>query len=122
MRQSTQTNGAKGNVDGTITSGATWNESFEFSFNNLEIVGADTSTWKFLFKHCDGGAATLTLTSGAEITVTQNVNNTIFAINCLVPVMQDGDYQADFAQHDASGNIIHWLSGIVTFEYKNLGF
>jgi hypothetical protein len=124
MRQSTQTNSAKGNVDGTISNGATWIESFEFSQNNLQITAADTSTWKFLFKHCDGGGPSLTLTSGAQITVTQNVTSTIFAINCPKGSLTGmiGDYQADFAQQDVSGNITHWLSGIVTFKEENLGF
>lgn len=120
---STQT-GAKGFVSGTVSNGATWVESFELSQNNLEISGADTSTWKFVFKPCTGGNVCLTLTSGTEITVTQNTTSTVFAINCPQGSLSTmiGDYQADFAQRDASGNITHWLSGVVTFINENLGF
>ncbi len=124
MRQSTAQTGAKGLVSGSVSNGATWIESFELSQNDLQIAGADTSTWKMVFKHCDGGSISLTLTSGSEITVTQNVTATIFAINCPQSSLSSlcGDYQADFAQRDASGNIVHWLNGVVTFNEENLGF
>jgi len=120
MRTSLQT-GAKGIVSGQVTSGATWIEQFEIDENGAEISGADTSTWKFVFKHCDSGSPVLTLTSGVEIMVTQNTTSTIFAISVNVTGMC-GEYQADFAQRTAGGNIIHWASGIVTFVEENLGF
>jgi len=113
--------GAKGLVSGFVTSGATWIEQFELSQNDLEITDADTSTWKFVFKNCDNGTPVLTLTSGAEITVTQSTTSTIFAINVAVSNMC-GDYQADLAQQTPSGDIIHWASGVVTFTQENLGF
>lgn len=124
MRQHSTQTGAKGSVSGTVSNGATWVESFELSQNDLQITGADTSTWKFVFKHCDGGNVCLTLTSGAEITVTQNGTSTLFAIACPNGNMANmvGDYIADFAQKDTSGNITHWLSGTVTFISENLGF
>lgn len=124
MRQHSTQTGAKGLVSGTVSNGATWIENFELSLNNLQISGADTSTWKFVFKRCDGGAACLTLTSGTEITVTQNTTSTLFAINCTRGSLSSlcGDFQADFAQKDISGNITHWLSGVVTFIEENLGF
>lgn len=123
MRSSSQT-GAKGIVSGSVSNGATWIESFELSQNDLEISGADTSTWKFVFKRCDGGPVDLTLTSGAEITVTQNTTSTLFAINCPQGTIDSmvGDYEADFAQRDASGNITHWLNGVITFIDEDLGF
>lgn len=121
MRNASSQTGAKAILSGRVTSGATWIEQFEIDENGAEISGADTSTWKFLFKHCDSGAAILTLTSGAEITVTQNTTSTVFAIEVDVTGMC-GDYQADFAQQTAGGNIIHWASGIVTFVEENLGF
>lgn len=124
MRQSTAQTGAKGLVSGTVSNGATWIESFELSQNDLQISGADTSTWKFVFKHCENGDVKLTLTSGVEITVTQNTTSTIFAISCPQGNLSclSGDYQADLAQRDVSGNITHWLHGIVTFIPENLGF
>lgn len=124
MRQSSAQTGAKGIVSGTISNGATWIESFEMDLNGAQIAGADTSTWKFVFKKCDGGSPVLTLTSGSEITVTQNTTSTIFAINCPQGSIDAlcGDYQADLAQRDASGNITHWLNGVVTFNEENLGF
>lgn len=124
MRQHSTNTGAKGIVSGTVSNGATWIESFEFSQNNVQISGADTSTWKFVFKRCDGGSADLTLTSGAEITVTQNTISTIFAINCAASSLTNiiGDYQADFAQKTVGGVITHWLSGTITFINENLGF
>lgn len=124
MRQHSTQTGAKGLVSGTVSNGATWIESFELSLNSLQISGADTSTWKFVFKHCDGGNIVLTLTSGVEITVTQNTTSTIFAINCPAGNMSAmiGDYQADFAQRDATGKVTHWLNGVITFIDENLGF
>lgn len=124
MRQSSAQTGAKGIVSGTISNGATWIESFEIDLNGAEIAGADISTWKFVFKKCDGGSPVLTLTSGSEITVMQNTTSTIFAINCSQGSIDAlcGDYQADFAQRDVSGNITHWLNGVVTFNEENLGF
>lgn len=124
MRQHSTNTGAKGIVSGTVSNGATWIESFELSLNDLQISGADTSTWKFVFKQCDGGSIFLTLTSGVEITVTQNVTSTIFAINCSAGSLTSmiGDFQADFAQRDVSGVVTHWLNGVVTFINENLGF
>lgn len=121
MRNSPLQSGAKGIVSGTVTSGATWIEQFELDQNGAQITGADTSTWKFVFKDCNNGTPCLTLTSGSEIMVTQNVTSTIFSINVAVSNMC-GDYQADFAQKNASGQIIHWASGVVTFVQENLGF
>lgn len=112
---------AKAIVSGYVTSGATWIEQFEIDQSGAQIAGADTSVWKFVFKRCDNGNADLTLTSGVEITVTQNTVNTLFAIHVNVSGMC-GDYQADFAQQTAGGDVIHWASGIVTFTQENLGF
>jgi hypothetical protein len=120
-RASNTQTGAKGIVSGQVTSGATWIEQFEIDENGAEIAGADTSTWKFVFKRCDSGTPVLTLTSGSEITVTQNTTSTIFAIDVDVTGMC-GDYRADFAEQKANGDIIHWASGIVTFVEENLGF
>jgi hypothetical protein len=122
MRQSTTQTGAKGIVSGQVSNGATWIESFELSQNDLEISGADTSTWKFIQEM--RGRHALTLTSGDEITVTQNTTSTIFAINCPQSSLDAlcGDYDADFAQQDVSGNITHWLNGVVTFNEEDLGF
>lgn len=116
--------GAKGIVSGVVSNGATWIESFELSQNDLEITDADTSTWKFVFKQCNGSSPVLTLTSGTEITVTQSTTKTIFAIVCPQSSLDSlcGDYQADFAQQDPDGNIIHWLNGTVTFIEEDLGF
>lgn len=120
-RSSQSRTGAKGLVSGFVTSGATWIEQFELSQNDLQITGADTSIWKFVFKDCDNGTPVLTLTSGSEITVTQNTTSTIFAIHVTVSNMC-GDYQADLAQKTVGGDIIHWASGVVTFTQENLGF
>ena len=116
--------GAKGIVSGVVSNGATWIESFELDQNNLEITDADTSTWKLVLKHCDGGSPVLTLTSGEEITVTQATTKTIFAINCPQSSLDAlcGDYQADFAQQDPDDNIIHWLNGTITVIDEDLGF
>lgn len=115
---------AKGIVSGEVSNGATWIEQFEISENNLPITGATTSTWKFTFKPVGSDTVSLTLTSGTEITVTQGDISTIFAIDCPQATLDSmvGDYHADFAQKDASNNIIHWLHGTVTFNDENLGF
>lgn len=121
MRNNPLQSGAKGIVSGVVTSGATWVEQFELDQNGAQITGADTSTWKFVFKDCANGTPILTLTSGSEITVTQNLTSTIFAINVAVSNMS-GDYQADLAQKAADGSITHWASGIVTFVQESFGF
>lgn len=122
MVRSVTMTGAKGLVSGAVSNGATWIESFEIDQNGAEITGADTSTFKFTFKKC--GSIALTLTSGEEITVTQNTTSTIFAIDCPQGSLDSlcGDYDADFAQQTAGGDIIHWLNGTVTFIEEDLGF
>ena len=122
-RGSAQT-GAKGIVSGFLSNGATWVETFELSENEAEISGADTSTWKLVFKNCDSGSPVLTLTSGSEITVTQNTTSTLFAISCPQSSLDalEGDYSVDFASQAAGGTITHWLSGIVTIIDEDLGF
>lgn len=121
QRASPSQTGAKAIVSGRVTSGATWIEQFELDQNGAQISGADTSTWKFVFKNCESGTPVLILTSGTEITVTQNITSTIFAIDVAVTGMC-GDYRADFAQKTSGGDVIHWASGIVTFVEENLGF
>lgn len=120
-RQTSLQTGAKAIVSGFVTSGATWIEQFEIDQNGVEITDADTSTWKFVFKDYDNGSPVLTLTSGAELTITQNTTSTIFAIEVDVSGIC-GDKRADLAQQTPSGQIIHWASGIVTFTEENLGF
>lgn len=116
--------GAKGVVSGVVSNGATWIESFEIAVEGAEISGASTSTWKMVFKECDGGSPVLTLTSGTEITVTQNTTSTIFAIDCPQSSLDDlcGDYQCDLAEQTSGGDIVHWLNGVVTFIEEDLGF
>lgn len=121
----TSQTGAKGILAGTISNGATWVETLEFSENGAEISGASTSTWKMVFKECDGGSPVLTLTSGSEITITQNTTETLFAINCPQSSLDDleGDYHVDIAcQATGGGAITHWASGIVTIIDEDLGF
>lgn len=120
-RLSNAQSGARFIMSGRITSGATWIESISLDQDGAQISGADTSTWKMVFKRCDNGTPDLTLTSGAEITVTQNTTATVFDIEVDVSNMC-GDYRADFAEQTSGGNIIHWASGTVTFVEENLGF
>lgn len=122
MSRSITTTGAKGLVSGFVSNGATWIESFELDQNGAQISGADTSTWKFTFKRC--GSVVLTLTSGTEITVTQNTTSTIFAIDCPQSSLDAlcGDYDADFAEQTSGGDIVHWLNGTITFIEEDLGF
>jgi len=124
MRRHSTTTGAKGIVSGTISNGATWIESIEISQNNVQILNADTSIWKFVFKHCDSGNVCLTLTSGTEITITQNTTYTLLAINVAAGSLSSmvGDYIADLSQKDGSGTITHWASGTITFINENLGY
>lgn len=105
-----------------VSNGATWVESFELAQNDLQISGATTSTWKLTVKRC--GSIVLTLTSGTEITVTQNTTSTIFAINCSQSSISGlcGDYDCDFAQETVAGVITHWCNGTITFIEEDLGF
>lgn len=120
--RSIQPTGAKGIVSGFVSTGATWIEQFEISLNNLPIADADTSVWKFVFKHCNNGSIRLTLTSGAEMTVTQGPISTIFAINTPISSRLCGDFHADLGQQLAGGSVIHWVNGVLTFIPENLGF
>lgn len=122
MRQSNLASGAKFTWSNRLSNGATWIESFELSQNDLEIDDADNSTWKLTIKRC--GSIVLTLTSGSEITVTQNTTSTIFAIDCPQGSLDSlcGDYDADFAERTAGGDIVHWCSGTITFIEEDLGF
>lgn len=122
MRTASLANGAKFIWSNTVSNGATWIESFELSQNDLEITGADTSTWKLTIKQ--NGSVVLTLTSGTEITVTQNTTSTIFAIDCPQASIDGlcGSYDADFAQQAVGGDITHWCNGTITFIEEDLGF
>lgn len=113
MRQAASQSAARGLVSGVVSNISSWIESFSVEQNNLEIAGADTSTWTFTFKRC--GSTVLTLTSGSEITVTQHTTYTLFAIESAIPSSMCGDYHADFVETRADGNTVHWLHGIVTF-------
>lgn len=122
VRQSSIASGAKFTWTNRLSNGATWDEDFELALNDAEISGADTSTWKLTLKRC--GSIVLTLTSGSEITVTQNTTSTIFAIDCAQSSVDSlcGDYDCDFAEQTAGGKIVHWCSGTVTFVEEDLGF
>lgn len=122
MRQANSRTGAKFIWTNTISNGATWIESFELSQNDVEISGADTSTWKLTIK--SNGAVVLTLTSGSQITVTQNTTSTIFAIDCPQGSIDGlcGDYDCDFAEQTSGGDIVHWCNGTITFIEEDLGF
>lgn len=117
-----QRTGARFLWSNTVSNGATWIESFQLSLNDLEISGATTSTWKLTLKR--NGSTELTLTSGSEITVTQNTTSTIFAIDCSQGTIDNlcGDYDCDFAEQTSGGDIVHWCNGTVTFIEEDLGF
>ncbi len=122
MRSPNLASGAKFTWSNAISNGATWDESFELSQNDLQISGATTSTWKLTIKRC--GSIVLTLTSGSEITVTQNTTSTIFAILASQGTIDSlcGDYDSDFAEETAVGSIVHWCNGTITFIEEDLGF
>lgn len=113
MQQAASQTGARGIVSGFVSNIATWIESFSIDQNNLEIPGADTSTWTFTFKRC--GSTVLTLTSGSEITVTQHTTYTLFEIEATVSRTMCGDYHADLIETRADGKTVHWLHGTVAF-------
>lgn len=119
MRQSSSRTGAKGTVSGSVSNVASWIEQFQISQNDLPIEDADTSTWRFTFGRCEGRSAstsaTLTLTSGAEITVQQATTATLFGIEASIPTGMCGDYHADLIETRADGLTVHWLHGVVTF-------
>lgn len=119
-----QPTGAKGIVSGAVSNGATWLDTISLSENETEVADADVSTWKMVFKQCDGGSVCLTLTSGAELTITQNAIETLITIEVAPGAMTNlcGDYYCDLAQLNPAGQVIHWLNGIVTFIDENLGF
>lgn len=111
--------GARGVVAGTVSNGATWQETIYLSVNGAAITGADTSTWQFNFrKDPESSSADLQLsTTGGTLTVTQGTDSTAIAIVASPSALAtiEGDYIADLASKDTSGVITHWLHGIVTF-------
>lgn len=113
--------GAKNIWSNVVSNGADWIETFEGSQNGAELPNADTSTWTILIKPCGGGSPVLTLTSGAQITVTQNTTSTIFAIDAPPPSSLCGDYEADLVEVTALGKRVHWCHGVITFIDENLG-
>lgn len=102
-------------VNGELSNGATWQETFTLSIDGAEITNADTSSWRFIFKKCDGGSVDLTLSSGTEITITQNTTETIFVIDCPQSSLANlcGDYFVDLVQKDGS-DIFHRMNGRMT--------
>ncbi len=108
-------------AQGVISNGATWITSFELSENDVEIPNADTSQWRLILKKCESGSIDLTLSSGSEITITQNTTSTIFEISCPQASLSAlcGDYYLDLVQKDGS-DIIHWINGGMTVRDENL--
>ena len=124
MRVAVDPNGkARFKWTGTVSNGATWSDTFDLYDNgNVQISGANTSTWKILVKQC--GTTVLTLTSGTEITVTQNTTKTSFEIDCPQSSINSfvGEYDVDLAEETSGGTIRHWCNGTFTFIDEELGF
>jgi hypothetical protein len=108
-------------INGTLSNGATWQETFSLSIDGAEIEDADTSSWRLIFKKCDGGSVDLTLSSGSEITVTQNTTETIFEIDCPQSSLSNlcGDYFVDLVQKNGA-DIFHRGSGRMTVNNDTL--
>lgn len=110
--------GARFNLSGTISSGASWIETYTFQVaGGIVHADADIWDWQFNFRKDYGSGPDLSLTTGTELTVTNSSEATSFAI-AVGPddlASMEGDYIADIAYEDADGNRIHWAHGIVTF-------
>jgi hypothetical protein len=106
-------------INGTVSSGADWTETYNFQTDGGVVHDdADIWTWQFNFRTDYGASPDLSLsTTAGTITVTNTADATAFAID--VPysdlTAMEGDYIADIAYEDASGNRIHWAHGMVTF-------
>lgn len=110
--------GARFNLSGTVSSGASWIETYNFQVDGgIVHADADEWTWQFNFRKNYGCAPELTITTGDGITVTNGSDSTSFAINVAPTRLtnMEGDYVADIAYEDDDGNRVHWAHGIVSF-------
>lgn len=110
---------ARFNVNGVVSSGASWIETYNFQVDG-EVIDddADVWTWQFNFRKCYDGAPDLSLsTADGTLTVTNGDDATSFAINAPPTILaaMEGDYIADIAYEDGDGNRVHWAHGMVTF-------
>lgn len=114
-RSSGQT-GAKGIINGTISNGASWIESFRIDVDGAEISGADTSAWQLNLRDEDGSVVLSVSESASTLTVTQSTTYTLFQIDVPYSSLSAlcGDYRADLIEQTSGGDRIHWASGVIT--------
>jgi hypothetical protein len=121
MAITTRTGGseARFNVNATKSTGASWIETYNFQVDGGVIHDdADIWTWQYNFRKTYDGSVELSLsTTAGTITVTNGADSTSIAINVPYSSLSslEGDYIADMAYEDGSGNRVHWMHGIVTF-------
>lgn len=112
----TAQHGARNNVTGVISNGATWYESVAIELNG--IVDPDLLTWTMTFEENEGAGASLSLTTTAgTLTVTDNGDDTAtMLINVPASSLSSmcGDYVANL-KSDSGTRVIHWAYGIVSF-------
>lgn len=108
--------GAKGIINGTISNGVSWIESFQVSVDGAEISGASTSAWQLNLRD-EGGTVVLSVSESAgTLTVTQSTTYTLFQIDVPYASLSDlcGDYQIDLVEETSGGDRVHWAHGVLT--------
>lgn len=115
--------GAQFLLNGTVSTGATWSESYSFSVSGAPITDADDFTWQFNFRPSYEEAVVLSLsTTDATLTITQGGEATALGIAAPYTSLSalDGDYIADIVYETVAGARVHFAHGIVTFRYEPL--
>lgn len=112
--------GARFKISGTVSTGASWVETYSFQIDGGVIDDdADDWTWQFNFRKCyDDTSPDLSLTTGGGgLTVTNGADSTSIAISTSYSALDDleGDYIADLAYQTGAGVRVHWAHGTVTF-------
>ncbi len=114
-------------LSGEVSNNVTWDEYIYFtsSGSGMDLTGL---AFQLQFRECPHGTTTILAlsTAAGQLVITNDTNGdpTILRINVPYTTISSlqGDYIADLASKDDNGKLIHWASGIITFEQSPVAF
>jgi hypothetical protein len=119
--------GALFDISGFVSNNVTWDEYIYFtsSGSGMELTGL---AFELQFRECpDGTSTTLKLTTAdSQLVITNDTDGdpTILRINVPYTTINglSGDYYADLVSKDGDDKLVHWGSGVVTFNQSPVAF
>jgi hypothetical protein len=119
--------GALFDISGFVSNNVTWDEYIYFtsSGSGMDLTGL---AFELQFRECpDGTSTTLKLTTAdSQLVITNDTDGdpTILRVNVPYTTISGmkGDYIADLVSKDGDDKLVHWGSGIVTFNQSPVAF